>query len=342
MFTRLRLPTVLLTTLLVAACGTGATTAPTAAPASTAPAASTPASAAASVAASAAPSAAASTAASAGATQAAASPVAISASCMKGQAQTLTSGTLTIGTDNPAYPPYFQPDASTAPKPWKLGDPTNGQGFESAVAYAVAGKLGYSQSDVKWIVVPFDNSYAPGKKAFDFYLAQVSYTAQRATAVDMSDGYYYVAQSIVALKGNPITSARTIGDLKTYKLGAMQGTTAYTAIKSVIAPTATVSVYSSNDDAIAAVKAKQIDGIVTDLPTAFYITAVQLDNSVIVGQLPVTPGPNAEHFSLVLAKGSPLTTCVNQAIASLKADGTLDQITKEWLADKASAPVLQP
>ncbi len=271
-----------------------------------------------------------------------AAPVAISASCMKGEAQTLTSGKLTIGTDNPAYPPYFQPDATTAPKPWKLGDPTNGQGFESAVAYAVAGKLGFSQSDVTWTVVPFDNSYAPGKKPFDFYLAQVSYTPQRAQAVDMSDGYYYVAQSIVALEGNAITSAKSISELKQYKLGAMQGTTAYTAIKDVIAPTAPVSVYSSNDDAIAAVKARQIDGIVTDLPTAFYITAAQLENSVIVGQLPVTPGPDAEHFSLVLAKDSPLTTCVNQAIASLKADGTLAQITNEWLADKASAPVLQP
>jgi len=309
---------------LVSACSSGATTAPTAAPAATAPAS-----------ASAAPSAAASAAASAAVPS-------IAASCMKGSVQTLASGKLTIGTDNPAYPPYFQPDASTAPQPWKLGDPLNGQGFESAVAYAVSGKLGFGQGDVTWTVVPFDNSYAPGTKPFDFYLAQVSYTPQRAQAVDMSDGYYFVAQSIVALKSNPIASAKTIGDLKQYKLGAQQGTTAYTAIKNVIAPTAPISVYSSNDDAIAAVKARQIDGIVTDLPTAFYITAAQLDNSVIVGQLPVTPGPDAEHFSLVLAKGSAMTPCVNQALAALKADGTLAQITKEWLADKASAPVLQP
>jgi polar amino acid transport system substrate-binding protein len=334
MQTRIRLLAVPLTAmLLLTACGAGATpspSAPSAAPvASVAPPSAAPS----------APSAAPSAAQPA---SVAPSAAAIAATCMKGQAQTLTSGKLTIGTDNPAYPPYFQPDASTAPKPWKLGDPTNQQGFESAVAYAVASRLGFGVSDVTWTVVPFDNSYAPGKKSFDFYLAQVSYTPQRATAVDMSDGYYFVAQSIVSLKGNPITSAKTIADLRTYKLGAMQGTTAYAAIKNVIAPTATVSVYSSNDDAIAAVKAKQIDGIVTDLPTAFYITAAQLDNSVIVGQLPVTPGPDAEHFSLVLAKGSPLTTCVNQAIASLKADGTLDQITKEWLSDKASAPILQP
>ncbi len=338
MHTRIRLAAIPLVALLLAACGASATQAPTVAPVPSAPVASAPAASVAPAASSAPSAAPASPAASAAGSPAAA----IAPSCMKGQVQTLTSGKLTIGTDNPAYPPYFEPDASAAPAPWKLGDPTNGQGFESAVAYAVAGRLGFGTSDVTWVVVPFDNSYAPGSKPFDFYLAQVSYTPQRAQAVDMSDGYYYVAQSIVALKSNPITSAKTISELRKYRLGAMQGTTAYAAIKSVIAPTAPISVYSSNDAAIEAVKAKQIDGIVTDLPTAFYITAAQLDNSVIVGQLPVTPGPNAEHFSLVLAKGSPLTTCVNQAIASLKADGTLDQITKEWLADKASAPVLQP
>ena len=185
-------------------------------------------------------------------------------------------------------------------------------------------------------------SNKPGPKPFDFYLAQVSYTSERAQAVDMSDGYYDVAQSIVALKGTPITNAKLIADLKYYKLGAQQGTTAYTTIKDVIAPVRAVSVYNTNDAAIQALKAKQIDGIVVDLPTAFYITAAQLANSVIVGQLPVQQGSNAEHFSLVLQKGSSLTACVNQAIAALKSDGTLDQITKEWLSDKANAPVLQP
>ncbi|MGC8634727.1 MAG: ABC transporter substrate-binding protein [Candidatus Limnocylindrales bacterium] len=341
MHTWTRFLAVPLAAALLAGCSSAATTAPTAAPASAAatgsvaPASPGASAAAASIGASMAP--AASSAASPGA-----SAVAISPSCMKGQVATLASGKLTIGTDNPAYPPYFATDSGTPPKPWKLGDPTNGQGFESAVAYAVAGQLGFGKSDVVWTVVPFDNSYAPGPKPFDFYLAQVSYTPERAQAVDMSDGYYYVAQSVVALKGNPITAVTTIAGLKSFRLGAMQGTTAYAAIKNVVAPTAPISVYSSNDAAIEALKAKQIDGIVTDLPTAFYITAAQLDNSVIVGQFPVTPGPNAEHFSLVLAKGSPLTACVNQAISALKADGTLAQITKEWLSDKASAPVLQP
>jgi len=260
--------------------------------------------------------------------------------CDKSTLKTLAAGKLTIGTDNPAYPPYFEPPASgNAPKPWELGDPTNGQGFESAVAYAVAAKLGFAQADVSWTVVPFDNSYKPGTKPFDFYLAQVSYTSDRAQAVDMSDGYYFVAQSVVSLKGNPITSAKSIADLAQYKFGAQQGTTAYDTINNVIKPTAAAKVYNTNDDAIQALKAKQIDGLVVDLPTAFYITAAQLDNSVIVGQFPVAQGANAEHFSLVLAKGSPLTTCVNGALAALKADGTLDSITKEWLSDKASAPV---
>lgn len=335
MHTRARLLTIPLLAVLVAACSSGATPSPSAAPPSA------PASAAASAAASAPASAAASAAASA--VTSAAPAATIAAACMKGQAQTKTSGTLTIGTDNPAYPPYFQPPASgNAPKPWELGDPTNGQGFESAVAYAVADKLGFSKNDVKWIVVPFNNSFKPGAKDFDFYLAQVSYTADRAKAVDMSDGYYYVAQSIVALKGSKAADAKSVADLKGLNLGAQAGTTAYDTIQNVIQPTSAAKLYDSNDAAIQALKAKQIDAIVVDLPTAFYITAVQLPNSVIAGQLPVQQGPNAEHFSLVLAKGSPLTSCVNQAIAALKADGQLDQITKEWLSDKASAPILQP
>jgi polar amino acid transport system substrate-binding protein len=199
--------------------------------------------------------------------------------------------------------------------------------------------LGYSSAAVKWTVVPFDNSYAPGPKAFDMYLAQVSYTADRATAVDMSDGYYFVNQSVVALKDNPITSAKTVADLAKYKFGAQQGTTAYDTIQNTIKPTVAASVYNSNDDAISALKAKQIDAIVVDLPTAFYITSAQLDNSVIVGQFPAATGAGAEHFSVVLAKGSSLTSCVNQAIAALKSDGTLAQITQTWLSDKASAPV---
>ena len=260
--------------------------------------------------------------------------------CDKAVLTTLAAGKLTIGTDNPAYPPYFQPPATgKATAPWELGDPTNGQGFEAATAYAVAAKLGYAKTDVVWTVVPFDNSFKPGVKPFDIYLAQVSYTSDRAQQVDMSDGYYFVAQAVVSLKANAIAGAKSIADLKKYKFGAQQGTTAYDTIQNVIAPSAQASVYDSNDAAIQALKAKQIDGLVVDLPTAFYITSGQLDNSVIVGQFPSATGATAEHFSVVLSKASKLTTCVNSAIAALKADKTLDQITKEWLSDKASAPI---
>jgi len=261
--------------------------------------------------------------------------------CDKSTLKTTTSGKLTIGTDNPAYPPYFAaPSPSVAPPaPWELGDPTNGQGFESATAYAIAAKLGYSASDVTWTVVAFDQSFAPGAKTFDMYLAQVSYTADRATAVDMSDGYYFVNQAVIAFGDNPVAKAKTIGDLAKYKFGAAQNTTSYDTIQTTIKPSQAASVYNTNDDAVSALKAKQIDAIVVDLPTAFFITATELDNGVIVGQFPAATGANAEHFSAVLAKGSALTTCVNQAIAALKADGTLDAITKTWLSDKASAPV---
>lgn len=325
MGTRTRAAIILLLAMLVAACSSAATTAPTASP--------TP------VAASEAPSTAPSEAATVAPTEA---PTPTPSPCSAANLQTLAAGKLTVGTDNPAYPPYFQPDSGKAPAPWELGDPTNGQGFESAAAYAIADKLGYAKSDVVWTVVPFDNSYKPGAKSFDVYLAQVSYTSDRAQAVDMSDGYYFLSQSVVALKNNPIAGAKTIADLKAYRFGAQQGTTSLDTINTVIAPTAKTKIYNTNDAAIAALKAKQIDGLVVDLPTAFYITAAQLDNSVIVGQFPSAGGGSGEHFSVVLAKGSPLTACVNGALAAMKADGTLDQITKEWLSDKADAPVFQP
>jgi polar amino acid transport system substrate-binding protein len=270
-------------------------------------------------------------------------PSATPDACAAGSLQTVSAGKLTIGTDNPAYPPYYQlPASGTATKPWELGDPTNGQGFESAFAYALAQKLGFTKDQVSWIVVPFDNAYAPGPKKFDIDVNQVSYTPDRAKAVDMSDGYYTLAQSVVALKANPIAKVTSIAALKQFKFGAQVGTTSLDTINNVIAPAAKAMIYNTNDAAIAALKAKQIDGLVVDLPTAFYVTAAQVQNSVIVGQFAPPSGADAEHFSVVLSKGSPLTACVNTAIAAMKADGSLDQITKEWLSDKASAPVFGP
>jgi polar amino acid transport system substrate-binding protein len=266
-----------------------------------------------------------------------------SSACAKDSLQTRTSGKLTIATDNPAYPPYFDPPASgeTATDPWELGDPTNGRGFEGAVAYAVAEELGFAKEDVTWVYVPFDSSYAPGTKTFDFDINQVSFSEERAQAVDMSDGYYTVNQALVANKDTPAASATTIDAVKGLELGAQTGTTSLKFIEETIAPTQEASVYNSNDDAIAALNAKQIDAIVVDLPTAFFITAAQMDNGVVVGQFP-TGTAAGEHFSLVLEKGSPLTECVNAAIAALESSGELDAITKEWLSDKVNAPIIEP
>lgn len=261
--------------------------------------------------------------------------------CTAAEMPTFTPGTFTIGTDNPAFPPYFEiVDEPT--DPWELGDPTTGTGFESAFAYALAEELGFTQEQVVWTVVPFANSFAPGDKAFDVDINQISFTPERAQNVDMSDGYYFVNQAVVANKDTPAAEATTLAALKELRLGAQVGTTSFATITDVIAPTTDPSVYDTNDAAIAALDAGQIDAIVVDLPTAFFITAAQMDNGVIVGQIEQSEDADAEYFSVVLPKDSPLTECVNGAIAALQSDGRLDAITKEWLSDKANAPVLQP
>lgn len=259
--------------------------------------------------------------------------------CAPAQLKTLTPGVLTIGTDNPAYPPYFEP-SDPQPAEWEIGDPTNGKGFEGAVAYAVAERLGFTPDTVTWVYVPFTNAYAPGPKTFDFDINQVSWKAERAETADLSRGYYFVNQSVVARKDSPLAAAKTVADMKGYTFGAMVGTTSYDTIVNVIAPDKEPMVYDNNDLAIEALKAGQIDGIVVDLPTAFYMTAVQLDDGVIVGQFPSPADSPAEYFSLVLAKGSALTKCVDQAILAMRDDGTLAAIQKEWLSDKVSAPII--
>jgi polar amino acid transport system substrate-binding protein len=272
-------------------------------------------------------------------------PSATPDACAAANLTLITSGKLTIGTDNPAFPPYYQPDASGAPTtaPWALGDPTNGQGFESAVAYAIAKQLGFTKDQVVWVYVPFDNSFKPGTKAFDFDINQISFTPVRAQAVDMSDGYYFVNQAVVALSANPISKVTSVSGLKPFRLGAQVGTTSYATITDVIKPTPEAKVYDTNDLAIAALKGKQIDGIVVDLPTAFYMAGAQLTGGQVVGQFALPSGSaDLEHFSLVLAKGSSLTSCVNGAIGAIKDDGTLAAITTEWLSDKAAAPVFTP
>ena len=271
----------------------------------------------------------------------AASPSAAADICTAAEMPTFTPGTFTIGTDNPAYPPYFEiVDEPTAP--WELGDPTTGTGFESAFAYALAEELGFTQEQVVWTVVPFAHSFAPGANHFDVDINQISFSPERAQNVDMSDGYYFVNQAVVANKDTPAAEATTLAALKDVRLGAQVGTTSFATITDVIAPNVDPSVYDTNDAAIAALDAGQIDAIVVDLPTAFFITAAQMENGVIVGQIEQAEDADAEYFSVVLPKDSPLTACVNQAIAALQTDGRLDAITQEWLSDKANAPVLQP
>lgn len=268
-------------------------------------------------------------------------PSADADSCTPDTLETVTAGTLTIGTDNPAFPPYWDPpgEGEEATDPWELGDPTNGRGFEGAVAWAVAEELGYDESSVEFIPVPFDVSYAPGEKDFDFYLAQVSYTDERAEQVDMSDGYYFSNQALVANGDTPITEATTLADVAGYRLGVAVGTTSLDYVNEVIQPSTEAQVYQTNDAAIAALNADQVDGIVVDLPTAFFITAVQMDNGVVVGQFPAQ-GDEQEYFSLVLELDSPLTECVNEAIASLDESGELESITTEWMSENAGAPII--
>ena len=247
-----------------------------------------------------------------------------------------TAGQLTIGTDNPAFPPWF---GGTPHKPWQVSDPNSGEGYESAVAYAVAKRLGFDKSEVKWIHVPFANSYAPGPKSFDFDINQISFTPARAKVVDFSDSYYDVNQSVVVNKGTPIASVTTVAGLKPYDLGAQLGTTSYQFIQDTIKPTKKPSVFPSNTGAVQALKNKQIDGLVVDLPTAFYVTAVQVENGKVLGQFPAEPG--GEHFGMVFEKGNSLRDCVNKALDTLRSDGTLKQLQQQWLAKATGAPILK-
>jgi polar amino acid transport system substrate-binding protein len=260
---------------------------------------------------------------------------AVSAACAD---LVLNAGTLTIGTDNPAYPPWY---GGGAPKgsSWKINDPSTGKGFESAVVYAVASKLGFTRANVKWTYVPFAKSYAPGKKSFDFDINQISYSPARAKVVTFSASYYNVNQAIVVRKGTPIASVRSIAGLRPFKLGVQLGTTSYQYIVSKIKPSQQPSVYQKNDAAVFALKNKQIDGLVVDLPTAFYVTAVQVPNSKILGQFPSPAG--GEHFGMVFQKGNPLAPCVNRALAALKTSGQLKRIQQTWLAKATGAPVLR-
>jgi polar amino acid transport system substrate-binding protein len=252
---------------------------------------------------------------------------------------TVKPGQLTIGTDNPAFPPWYAGGSKTSK--WKINDPSTGKGYESAVAYAIAAKLGYSKAKVSWTYVPFNKSFAPGPKSFDFDINQISYTPARAKVVAFSKSYYDVNQAIVVNKGTKIAAVRSVAGLRSYKIGAQLGTTSYGFIKSTIKPSQTPAVFNSNAAAVLALKNKQIDGLVVDLPTAFYVTAVQVPKGKILGQFQNKPGAKSDHFGVVLQKGNPLAACVNKAITTLRANGTLKKLQQTWLAKATGAPILK-
>jgi polar amino acid transport system substrate-binding protein len=246
-------------------------------------------------------------------------------SCAKEDLNLVQDGVLTIGTDDPAFPPWFDFD----------GGPSTGTGFESAVAYAVADQLGFSKDEVEWVTVPFNNSYAPGEKNFDFDINQISITDERDQVVDFSDGYYNVNQALLGFSDSDIASATTIDDLKGYRLGAQVGTTSLDFINEVIQPDTEPLVYDSNADAKAAFDAGQLDGLILDLPTAFYVSAVEIEGSAVIAQFP-SSGDNPEQFGMLFEEGNPLRDCVNEALGNID----LDAIQKEWLSDVVDAPVI--
>ncbi|GIG25481.1 transporter substrate-binding domain-containing protein [Cellulomonas denverensis] len=250
------------------------------------------------------------------------------ATATDGALQTLTDGVLTIGTSDPAYEPWIVDN-----------DPSNGKGYESAVAYAVAEQLGYDADQVEWVTVTFDQIIAPGAKSFDFAINQVSISPERAENLDFSSSYYDTAQAVVTVEGSPAAEASSLADLKGVKLGAMVGTTSLQVAQDTIEPDTDIQVFNDNDQVKQALTSGLVDAIIVDLPTALYITAAELDDGVLVGQLPA--GDDPDQFGLVLDKDSPLTEPVTEAVDALREDGTLDDLQAEWLTDAAGAPVLK-
>ncbi len=251
------------------------------------------------------------------------------ASCDKATLETQTPGKLVIATGQPAYEPWVKDDA-----------PESGEGFEAAVAYAAAEKLGYDPADVQWARTTFDVAIAPGAKDFDWNIQQFSITEDREKAVDFSSSYYDVNQAIVSYEGSPIAGAKTLADLESAKLGAAVGSTSLDAAQG-LATGEEVAVFNDNAAAVSALKNEQIDGLVVDLPTAFYLVAAELDNGVIVGQLPAAEGATTDQFGILLPNNSALTACTTQAVDALRADGTLDTLEQKWLGSDAGAPALQ-
>ncbi len=260
---------------------------------------------------------------------------ALRGACAKANLTLVHDGQLTVGTDNPAYPPWYGGKPGHG---WKVADPYSRKGYESAVVYALAKVLGFRKGEVKWTYVPFTKSYAPGRKSFDFDINQISYTRARARAVSFSKSYYDVNQAIVVRKGTKIAKVHRIRGLRRFTLGAQIGTTSYHFIVKRIRPKTKPKVYNTNALAVEALKTKRIDGLVVDLPTAFYVSAAQVPNSKVLGQFKSKSG---EHFGMVFQKRNPLVGCVNKALKRMKHRGTLRRIHKRWLSKVVDVPVLK-
>jgi polar amino acid transport system substrate-binding protein len=260
-------------------------------------------------------------------TTAAGAATTAAAACEKDSLALVNDGQLTVATDRPAYPPYFEDD-----------DPTNGRGFESAVAYAIARQLGFAEGEVRWVIEPFNSSYAPGPKRFDFDLNQISITPQRQRAVDFSSPYYTAPQAVVALKRSDAARATSLTDLKEAQLGVQIGTTSLEAVDANIEPSKQPKVFNDSNDVVRALKQGQVDAVVVDLPSAFYLTAAQVPEAAIVGQF---EAPGGDAWGALLARDSELTDCVSRAVDALRADGTLDRLEQQWMGEAAGAPELQ-
>ena len=248
-------------------------------------------------------------------------------SCKPGQLPTQQDGVLTVATDQPAYPPYFEDE-----------DPTNGKGFESAVAYAIADQLGYPAAKVKWTVEPFNSSYAPGPKDFDFDVNQISISPVREKAVDFSAPYYTANQAVVALKGSDAAAAKSLADLQDAQIGVQIGTTSLDAVEAEIEPSEEPQVFNNSGDVVTALKNEQIDAVVVDLPTALYLTAVQVPSATVVGQF---SAPGGDQWGALLEKDSALTACVSEAVDELRESGELQQLETRWMSQAAGAPELR-
>jgi len=247
--------------------------------------------------------------------------------CQKADLATVSPGTLTVATDAPAFPPYVVDD-----------DPTNGKGFESALAYAIADRLGFTRDEVKWIRVPFNSTFAPGPKKYDFDLNQVSINAKRKKAADFSSPYYTTPQGVLVAGDSSLVGATTVAELKDAQIGVQVGTTSLDAVNAVIAPSKQVRVFNSSNDVVRALKNGQVDAIVTDLPTTLYLRDAVVSGSKLIGQF---AAPGGDDWGAALQKDSPLTACVSSAIDSLRDSGDLATITNQWIGAEAPALALK-